>query len=98
MRFMVQVENAEKVSRKWIPSNLKGKKLEEQEEGRSKLLACIFLGGCHGSRHEPCHTGTARPRAMVEGMVAERPPGSNDSMGGRAYQPAVDVGQDGCNG
>ena len=52
MRFMVQVENAEKVSGKWIPSNLKGKKLEEQEEGRNKLLACIFLGGCDRDRYK----------------------------------------------
>ena len=33
VRFMAQVENSEKVSGKWIPSNPKGKKLEEQEEG-----------------------------------------------------------------
>ena len=52
VRFMTQVENAEKVSGKWIPSNLKGKKLEEQEEGRSKLLACMFLGGCDRDRYK----------------------------------------------
>ena len=50
VRFMAQLDNAEKVSGKWIPTNLKGKKLEEQEEGRNKLLACIFLGGCDRDR------------------------------------------------
>ena len=50
IRFIAQMENAEKVSGKWIPSNMKGKKLEEQEEGRNKLLACLFLGGCDRDR------------------------------------------------
>ena len=52
IRFMAQVKNTEKVSGKWIPSNLKGKKLEEQEDGRNKLLACVFLGGCDRERYK----------------------------------------------
>ena len=51
-RFMAQMDNAKKVSGKWIPTNLKGKKLEEQEEGRNELLACIFLGGCDRDRYK----------------------------------------------
>ena len=52
IRFMAQVETAEKVSGKWIPSNLKGKKLEEQDEGRNQLLAFVFLGGCDRERYK----------------------------------------------
>ena len=52
VRFMAQVENSEKVSGKWIPSNLKGKRSEEQEEGRNKLLACLFLGGCNRDQYK----------------------------------------------
>ena len=33
MRFMVQVENAEKVSGKWIPSNLKGRSWRNKKKG-----------------------------------------------------------------
>ena len=52
VRFITQVENAEKVSGKWIPNNLKGKRLDEQEEGRNKLLACLFLGACDREQYK----------------------------------------------
>ena len=52
VRFLAQVENAEKVSGAWIPNNLKGRRMEEQEDGRNRLLACIFLGGCDRGRYK----------------------------------------------
>jgi hypothetical protein len=44
-RFEAQVEATENVWGQLIPYKLKGQLLTEQNKGRKKLLACLFLGG-----------------------------------------------------
>ena len=51
-RFEEQQEQLEQLWGPLTPSNMKGKKTEEQEAARNKFLACLFLGGCDRGRFE----------------------------------------------
>jgi hypothetical protein len=50
-RFEAQVEATENVWGSLVPHKLKGQLLSEQNKGRDKLLACLFLGGVDRSRY-----------------------------------------------
>jgi hypothetical protein len=51
-RFVAQLKVTEEVWGKMIPYKMKGKPTEEQENARSKYLACVFLAGVDSNRYK----------------------------------------------